>query len=450
MKKKQCVLAGSLAISLGVGALAQDGVRPRTQGLAAQSNLSIEQAAGVLGSGQALSGSRYALGQVGVPQPPAAAAPGPAAGAAAAAAPQPNVFSFLGFPPHDSLAAHKEKLSNTPLGQAIHKLVTDPILNMVGLGSELAPVDAPENLASPVPAVKSAAEVKQQEDAVPQKVQALRYLAQVENACCYPGVSQALLDALNDCNEKVRYEAAKALGESCCCHPENTKRLQQVVEDRDELGLYKERSARVRQAAMHSISVCSSLLPPEREREVPEGPQAVSITAEGSIATSDTRSLFLDHRSTENTSETNLGRAQQIYRTPRVPRPDWDSPNTFAAQPLPAQISLITPRERATNRGPKPSNDTAMVHVAHGTVAQVNTRQGTVTVSFPAGVVPPLGSRIEVFHRYLFRRVSIGEMVVEEAKAGTATARPVEPQRIRKISKGDQTVLMHVHGGINP
>jgi len=58
---------------------------------------------------------------------------------------------------------------------------------------------------------KAAAEIKAEEDAAPQKIKALRYLATIGCAGCYPGVEEGLLAALDDCTESVRYEAVKAL-----------------------------------------------------------------------------------------------------------------------------------------------------------------------------------------------------------------------------------------------
>ena len=69
----------------------------------------------------------------------------------------------------------------------------------------------PANAESPTPAVKTAAEVKADEDAAPQKIKALRYLATVGCTDCYPDIEKAMLAALDDCTESVRYEAVKAI-----------------------------------------------------------------------------------------------------------------------------------------------------------------------------------------------------------------------------------------------
>ncbi len=93
----------------------------------------------------------------------------------------------------------------------------------------------PANLTSDNPAIKAAAEIKQQEDLKPQKIKAIKYLAVI--ACgCYPGVKESLLAALDDCTEEVRYEAAvafcRAAGNPCslcnratCCDPKVKEKL---------------------------------------------------------------------------------------------------------------------------------------------------------------------------------------------------------------------------------
>jgi hypothetical protein len=67
------------------------------------------------------------------------------------------------------------------------------------------PLADPANLNSDNPAIKAAAEIKTEEDLAPQKIKAIRYLSTI--ACgCYPQVRPALLAALDDCTEEVRYE----------------------------------------------------------------------------------------------------------------------------------------------------------------------------------------------------------------------------------------------------
>ena len=94
--------------------------------------------------------------------------------------------------------------------------VRDVTTNRSGLFPEyerkppLLRIGDPMNLQSDNPAIKKAAEIKMEEDLAKQKIKALKYLGDM--ACgCYPGVEEALMAALDDCTEEVRYEAAKAI-----------------------------------------------------------------------------------------------------------------------------------------------------------------------------------------------------------------------------------------------
>jgi hypothetical protein len=152
------------------------------------------------------------------------------------------------------------------------RAITDNLLNRSGNhpGLERKPrllsIADPRNLESNNPAIKKAAEVKQQEDMAPQKIKALKYLAKI-GCACYPGVKEALMAALDDCTESVRYTAASQIAKaakkncsccnkSCCCDEELTKKLAQVANDRDDLGCFKEPSKRVRDAARQALQVC--------------------------------------------------------------------------------------------------------------------------------------------------------------------------------------------------
>lgn len=207
-------------------------------------------------------------------------APAPVAG--------PTLWNFLGIP------------------QGVNK-VFDASVNRRGNfpGLERRPplksIADPANLESTNPAIKKAAEIKQQEDLAKQKIKAIKYLAKI-GCGCYPGVKEALMAALDDCTEKVRYEAAKAIGEAacnhcetcnkqCCCDEELSLKLAEVAYEMDDTCCYKEGSERVREAAREALMACCCMkggrgdqpieAPPtqiELPRETPEVP-----TQEGPI-----------------------------------------------------------------------------------------------------------------------------------------------------------------------
>jgi hypothetical protein len=153
----------------------------------------------------------------------------------------------------------------------------------------------PENLQSKNSAIQTAAQVKTEEDLAQQKIKALKYLGAV-GCGCYPGVKEALMDALDDCTEEVRFAAATALiqaaGACCgmqtapppprgllhlhwnddaeepqqptcgcgqsCCDLEMKKKLADVAFEKSAGNCWKEPSARVRAAAAQALAVCNS------------------------------------------------------------------------------------------------------------------------------------------------------------------------------------------------
>jgi len=130
----------------------------------------------------------------------------------------------------------------------------------------------PENLESDNPAIKKAAEIKKEEDLKKQKIKAIKYLADV-GCCCYPGVKEALLAALDDCTEDVRYEAAvafcEAAGNHCdpcekcsCCGADVMQKLHELAYEQDETCCYVEPSEQVRAAARNALESCRRMFPP--------------------------------------------------------------------------------------------------------------------------------------------------------------------------------------------
>ncbi len=146
----------------------------------------------------------------------------------------------------------------------------------------LLPISDPANLSSGTPAVSAAAEVKAQEDAAPQKIKALRYLAGIGCGGCYANVEDALLSALDDCTEAVRYEAVMALrntatqacnfcSETACCSFKVQEKLHKIAYEMDESGCYLELSDRVRRQARLAYNQCPAASAPE-QIERGEGP----------------------------------------------------------------------------------------------------------------------------------------------------------------------------------
>lgn len=128
----------------------------------------------------------------------------------------------------------------------------------------------PENLKSPNPAIKKAAEIKKEEDLAKQKIKAVKYLTKIGCGCYNRdgSITDALLKALDDCTEDVRYETVKAItdaanGEACancknksCCSEELSNKLYEMAYERDDSGCFLEPSERVREAAAAALRAC--------------------------------------------------------------------------------------------------------------------------------------------------------------------------------------------------
>jgi PPIC-type PPIASE domain len=156
---------------------------------------------------------------------------------------------------------------------------------------ELLAITDPANLESDNPAVAAAASVKAEEDAAAQKAKAIAYLASVGCAGCYPGIEDALLAALDDCTELVRFETAKALRStalmpcknccrSACCGPKIREKLTKLAYETDAQGCYLESSDRVRRMARLALANCTCVpdkpgQPPTRLPEEGPGPEDI-------------------------------------------------------------------------------------------------------------------------------------------------------------------------------
>lgn len=135
----------------------------------------------------------------------------------------------------------------------------------------LLSITDPANMSEDAPpAVKAAAEAKAEEDKAPQKAKAIRYLASLGCGKCYPDTEDALLAALEDCTELIRYETVKGLrdsvGDPCqccrqnsCCSPKLLQKLHQLAFEMNMNGCYYEPSARVRRYARLVIRGCGGV-----------------------------------------------------------------------------------------------------------------------------------------------------------------------------------------------
>jgi hypothetical protein len=241
-----------------------------------------------------------ALGCAATPPAPAPAAPALPTSATA------NGTSIVAIAPPGQQCCPKQTLPEflglTHVLETVGGCLTN-IRNRLGAiwpGLEAKPpvlaITDPANLQSDNPAVAEAAAVKAEEDAAAQKAKAIEYLASIGCAGCYPGIEDALLAALDDCTEEVRFAAANGLrasaAEPCkncrtsaCCGPKIREKLEKMAYDQDANGCYVEPSDRVRRVARLALCNCMTVSPKPgqqqtRPQEGPDAPEGPPIAAE--------------------------------------------------------------------------------------------------------------------------------------------------------------------------
>ncbi|HND55379.1 MAG TPA: hypothetical protein PLV92_23355, partial [Pirellulaceae bacterium] len=255
------------------------------------------------------------------------------------AAPQPTLWSFLGIP------QTAKRLNETLVNRSGNhpRLEKKPPLKKIA---------DPENLKSSNPAIKKAAEIKQQEDLAKQKIKAIKYLTEI-GCGCYNldgSITEALLAALEDCTESVRLAAAEAIGEaasgeSCanckqrsCCNKQISEKLSEIAFEKDDEGCWKEPSERVREAAAAALHACCPGHAEEGETPVvPETPETPELPG---------RSLLRDPETTTNRRKSDEP-LPAVTRRPTLDPSAQSTPRSsrrgFAAER--PEVSLMTARE---------------------------------------------------------------------------------------------------------
>jgi hypothetical protein len=353
----------------------------------------------------------------GAPAAPAAAAPA----AAPAVAPQRTIWGFLGIPSCDKIHEACAKL----------KL-------LLGVPPAPAALGSAEALNSPNAAVAAAAGAKAEQDAKPAKIKAIRYLAKLDNACCYPGTKDALLKALDDCDWEVRREAALAFGKACCCDEKVIERLKDIVNTTDKFGNYKEPIDDVRCAAEKSLNLCMCRCPakytpekleapkPETPAESKEAPAAASREPIGRTVTgmliqpSGNTLLLMDDFNSDSIELVTGDRALQAEAA--VGAAATSSPRSTARLDA-SKVAVWTPP-------------------FHGAVSTVDKKTGLAYVNRIEGELPATGARAQLYHKYPLRTVLVGEVeVVGITEDEQVLVRPAGAMTYQQIKKGDKLVI---------
>jgi hypothetical protein len=232
----------------------------------------------------------------------------------------------------------------------------------------LLPITDPANFGSDVPAISTAAEIKAQEDAAPQKIAALRYLSTIGCAGCYEGVEEAFIASMDDCTEEVRYEAVLAIRktttcpcEHCnckngsCCSEKIQKKLLDLVYGMDDFGNPKECSERVRRQARLALQQCG---PPMTKPETPEPaePPAREAPPEAppeSAASEENPTAASQKKAPNSIPVTNTAKPNEALPIGQVrPSPPVQKKTKVILQPLPPREATAPAREHSANSSP--------------------------------------------------------------------------------------------------
>ena len=333
-----------------------------------------------------------------------------ATGGTAFAQAPPTVWHFLGIP--QGWARFRDGTANR-FGNRPNKEVKPPLKALAD----------PANLKSDVPAIKAAAEIKQQQDLAPQKIKAIKYLAMI-GCGCYGGVAEALQAALEDCVEEVRFAAAEALesamGNHCefcqrtCCTPELSAKLYERAYGQDEHGCFLEPSDRVRAVLARVVAAC----PPDSMEVIDGLPPPVFDTVPG----------------TQPLPPVDGGAASPL----NFPG------GGLQVDPL-GSMGGVRGTQVGYSRFTPPVAPVPMVPVnVHGHVIDAGAGKGFVRIAFADDRRPPVGTVLEVYHEYLLGTERVGTLTIRDWDGRQAIAAPRAWDDV-KIARGDHVEgVMHV------
>ncbi len=300
----------------------------------------------------------------------------------------------------------------------------------------------PSNLESDNPLLKTAAEIKKQEDLAPQKKKALKYLAKM-GCGCYPGVAEAFIEGLRDCTEEVRVTAAESIqvasGNACascnsdsCCAKEILEELAKIAYERDDHGCWLEPSETVRAAARQALLGCC---PNNIPLEVIDSPGPKPDP----------------QRKGDPGAQPDAG-TQTLFDPPPVRQPEFEPlvllPRTQSGSGLQAFVdtghgvmavdnsdpapSPVPYRNAAWPQIEKPAPSSApekiapVTRFAEGHVTEINREVGTITIACPKDLKPVIETQATVSHNYLLGPKNIGTVHIITSRNGHAYARVID------------------------
>jgi hypothetical protein len=323
-----------------------------------------------------------------------------------------------------------------------YKHITDTTLNRKGKhpGLEKKPplkkLADPANLKSDIPAIKKAAEIKEQEDLAPQKIKAIKYLGQT-GCGCYGGVAEALTAALEDCTEEVRYAAALAIVQSLstncqickktCCTKALAAKMHERAFEQDAEGCFIEPSDRVRAVLQEALNDCPPdmrdvgpiVIPPDTvpPDTVPPPDAPVVPPPDGAAALEEGNDAGAAATSRRGATTSLLHRSSA--RTPIDGAARIDADALFDAAP---EVPMV-PRQ------------------VTGEVIEGKSRRGYVRIQFDHYLRPAVGTEVDVYHAYVLGVEFAGRLVIAEYDGDYAIAAAHAWESV-KVARGDTVKCM--------
>ena len=353
--------------------------------------------------------------------------------------PPTTLWSFLGIP--QGLRSMKDKWANR-------------FGNHPGLERKppLKALADPANLKSDVPEIKAAAEIKEAEDLKPQKIKAIKYLAEIGCGCYDKDgkVSKALLAAMDDCTEDVRLATVEAIGEAAqsercahckersCCNPKITEQLSKMAFERNDQGCWLEPSERVRDAARQALCACCPSYGPPAVEPTPspiEGGQEP-----GKIERSEPGA---GEKPAPNDAKE--AKPTPADGAPQPPTTAQDDDGGDAGEPAVMTSSRRTASRLAhasvgaTLRHPevRAASQTTLADASDGAVVYLDADGKTVRVKLPEKVRSvPVGTKVGVYELRDGRHVLLGQLQVIQATPGSAVMQPVGGFDLSQLSAG--------------
>ena len=325
-----------------------------------------------------------------------------------------------------------------PQGVARTKFFKDSLVNRNGLkpGKERKPkllrIADPANLEKPG-LLKTAAEMKIDQDLAPQKIKALKYISSV-GCSCYDKkmaglVGDAIVEGMKDCSLEVRIAAMCVVldnvGDQCSCHGQCgtccsevvVEALKEIAYKTDAAGCYLEPNEQVRRLAQKALCQCPPIIKdveptPAEDNVKPTRPITDDGAGEGDNGTDDLSDPDVDAKK----------------------KKDEDSNGDTTRQRSQSSIQQVSSVKSHGHAWHDPSLEELRVR---GVVHSVQPNRSGLTVELVKSFEFPVGSKMVVASD----EDTVSFATVISSRPGNAQIRVDDPNVVQKLSVSQRVRL---------